>query len=77
MIYFYKVYYKSVDGVVLVYDVTDEKSFESLNDLIIFIYLFLDINYWMKNLKEHGDPNTTTILVGNKTDLTEKRVIYL
>lgn len=28
----------------------------------------------MKNLKEHGDPNTTTILVGNKTDLTEKRV---
>lgn len=58
----YLVYYKSVDGVVLVYDVTDEKSFEN-------------VNYWMKNLKEHGDPNTTTILVGNKIDLHEKRVI--
>ena len=29
----------------------------------------------MKNLKENGDPNITTILVGNKIDLHDKRVI--
>lgn len=31
------IYYRSVDGVVVVYDITDQDSFDN-------------INYWMKNL---------------------------
>lgn len=56
------VYYRKVDGVVMVYDITDENSFES-------------INYWMKNLYENADQNIKVILVGNKHDLADKRVI--
>lgn len=56
------VYYRKVDGVVMVYDITDENSFES-------------INYWMKNLYENADQHIKVILVGNKYDLADKRVI--
>jgi len=56
------VYYRKVDGVVMVYDITDRNSFES-------------INYWMKNLKDNADSNIKVILVGNKFDLADKRAV--
>eukprot|EP01016_Furgasonia_blochmanni_P057196 TRINITY_DN988_c0_g1_i1.p2 TRINITY_DN988_c0_g1~~TRINITY_DN988_c0_g1_i1.p2 ORF type:complete len:286 (-),score=50.37 TRINITY_DN988_c0_g1_i1:238-1095(-) len=54
------IYYRSVDGVILVYDVADRHSFES-------------VSYWIKNLQDYGDPNIITILVGNKADLVERK----
>jgi len=56
------VYYRKVDGVVMVYDITDRNSFES-------------INYWMKNLKDNADSNIRVILIGNKFDLADKRAV--
>lgn len=56
------VYYRKVDGVVMVYDITDRNSFES-------------INYWMKNLKDNADSNIKVILIGNKFDLADKRAV--
>lgn len=35
-------YYRNVDGVLLVYDITDAKSFET-------------INYWVEELNEKSD----------------------
>ena len=46
----------------LVYDITQRSSFES-------------ISKWIKELKEHADPNIIMMLIGNKSDLTEKRQV--
>jgi small GTP-binding protein len=43
----------------LVYDVTKEKSFES-------------VTKWMEELKYHAEPDIVIMLVGNKIDLVDK-----
>ena len=55
-------YYKNVNGIIIVYDITDQKSFESINKWII-----KQINNNVKN-------DIVKVLVGNKTD-KEDRVI--
>jgi len=56
------VYYRDAHGILIVYDVTDEKSFEGLR-------------YWLKNIQENAPENVDRVIVGNKCDLVEKRVI--
>ena len=54
-------YYRNVDGVLLVYDITDAKSFET-------------INFWVEELNDKSDvANIDLLLVGNKLDLANKR----
>ena len=53
-------YYKSTQGVILVYDVTNRAS-------------FLNIGNWLKDIKEHTDNDIQYLLVGNKTDLSDDR----
>lgn len=47
---------------VIVFDVTDEKSFQNLES-------------WIKVLKENADENVKIFIAGNKTDLGEMREI--
>ena len=47
-------------GLIVVYDVTDQNSFEKAK------------NCWFKYRDEMGDDNFPTLLVGNKSDLTEQ-----
>jgi Ras-related protein Rab-1A len=54
-------YYKYSHGIILVYDVTDKKSFEN-------------IPYWMKEIDRYA-PSSIRILVGNKCDLIDKRIV--
>lgn len=42
------------------YDITNIRSFEN-------------ITKWIKELKENADHNTVLILIGNKSDLNDKR----
>ena len=49
-------------GVLLVYDITDEQS-------------FLNIRNWMRNIEQHATENVQKILIGNKSDCNEERVI--
>jgi small GTP-binding protein len=49
-------YYKGANGIMLVYDVTDEKSAN-------------EVNYWMKNIKSHAADNVSVVMVANKADL--------
>ena len=58
-----KLYYNDVDAVLLVYDITNKTSFESLRD------------YYIPKLKENCDEDVIVILLGNKTDLEEKRKV--
>ncbi|KAG2389060.1 hypothetical protein C9374_014460 [Naegleria lovaniensis] len=55
-------YYRGAMGIMLTYDVTDEQS-------------FLNIRNWMKNIEEHAADNVNKMLIGNKCDLIEKRVV--
>uniref|UniRef100_A0A0N5AC67 Ras family protein n=1 Tax=Syphacia muris TaxID=451379 RepID=A0A0N5AC67_9BILA len=59
----YNSYYHSAHGVMCVYDLTDERSFENLQ------------NYWLKEIRKHAPPNAILILVGNKADLEEQRKV--
>jgi len=55
-------YYKGAKGALLVYDITNKKTFEN-------------ISKWVPELKNSGDKDVTIILVGNKIDLEEERQV--
>ena len=55
-------YYRGAMGVLLVYDITDEQS-------------FLNIRNWMRNIEQHATENVQKILIGNKADAHDERVI--
>jgi len=60
-----KQYPKVADALILIYDVTDNDSFDRLN-------------LWIKNIKDWLEESTITIpviLVGNKIDLEDSRVV--
>jgi Ras-related protein Rab-11A len=54
-------YYRKAKGAVLVYDISDPKS-------------FADISRWQTELQEQGDPELVMMLVGNKADLDSRKV---
>ena len=56
-----KSYYKGAHGILLIYDVTNQKSFEN-------------IKKWLTQIKEEASSKVVVILVANKID-SEKRVI--
>eukprot|EP01102_Stenamoeba_stenopodia_P010862 TRINITY_DN330_c0_g6_i1.p1 TRINITY_DN330_c0_g6~~TRINITY_DN330_c0_g6_i1.p1 ORF type:complete len:223 (+),score=19.23 TRINITY_DN330_c0_g6_i1:533-1201(+) len=55
-------YYRNAMGILLVYDITSESSFNNVTN-------------WMKNIKEYAPETVCTILVGNKCDSENDRVI--
>jgi len=55
-------YYRSAMGVLLVYDVTDDKSFANIKN-------------WIRNIEQHASENINKVLIGNKCDLVDKRII--
>ncbi|CEG41363.1 rab8 family [Plasmopara halstedii] len=54
-------YYKGANGIVLVYDVSDRRSFEN-------------VGYWMNNIRQYSTPTQmpAMLLVGNKIDLPNR-----
>lgn len=55
-------YYRGAMGIVLVYDITDEKSFENIQN-------------WMKGIKENASAGVRRMLLGNKCDIEAKRKV--
>eukprot|EP00850_Spirogloea_muscicola_P002780 SM000011S18958 [mRNA] locus=s11:46574:48914:- [translate_table: standard] len=55
-------YYRGAMGILLVYDVTDESSFNTS-----------DIRNWIRNIEQHASDNVNKILVGNKADMDESK----
>jgi Ras-related protein Rab-1A len=53
--------YKGAKGIVLVYDVSDRSTFESVTE-------------WMEHIKTHAESDVQVILVGNKMDITNKQI---
>ncbi|XP_066193833.1 ras-related protein Rab-13 isoform X2 [Sylvia atricapilla] len=51
-----------LQGIVLVYDITDEKSFENIQN-------------WMKSIKENASAGVERLLLGNKCDMEGRRKV--
>lgn len=72
-------------GILLVYDVTDERSFGSEYDgnekkanerekRSQAWYKKKDVRNWFSNIEQHASEGVNKILIGNKCDMEEKRV---
>lgn len=55
-------YYRGATGIMLVYDVTQARSFEN-------------INKWLRNIDDHASNDVVKMLIGNKCDMEDKRCI--
>ena len=55
-------YYRGAHGILLIYDVTDKDSFKNLSN-------------WLIEIEKNASKNVLKVLIGNKTDLEDKRVI--
>ena len=53
---------KNADGVLLMYDITKRATFDAINN-------------WIEKIKDEKGDNFPLVLIGNKCDLTEERVI--
>ena len=54
-------YYRHSQGIIMVYDITDGSTFDSIRS-------------WMQQIQTHAEAGVSTILVGNKCDLEDSRV---
>ncbi|CAB4256198.1 similar to Saccharomyces cerevisiae YFL005W SEC4 Rab family GTPase essential for vesicle-mediated exocytic secretion and autophagy [Maudiozyma barnettii] len=56
-------YYRGAMGIILVYDVTDERT-------------FTNVNQWFKTVSDHANDDAQLLLVGNKSDMDTRVVTY-
>jgi len=55
-------YYRGAMGILLVYDITNLKSFEN-------------IKTWIRNIEQHASDDVEKMILGNKCDMKDKRVV--
>ena len=55
-------FYRGAVGVMMVYDITDKKSFD-------------DITNWVRTIQEHANSNIEKIIIGNKCDMEDMRLV--
>jgi len=55
-------YYRGAMGILLVYDVTDEKTFANIRN-------------WIRNIEQHAADTVNKMLIGNKCDMEDEKVV--
>jgi len=55
-------YYRGAHGIIIVYDVTDQDSFNN-------------VKQWLNEIDRYASDNVNKLLVGNKSDLTANKVV--
>ena len=55
-------YYRGAHGVIIVYDVSDKKTFEHIKD-------------WIEDINKYTDSNPIKLIVGNKCDLVNEKQV--
>ena len=55
-----KIYYRDANVVILVYDITNQKSFDELKE------------YWFKEIKQNGNEDVILAIAANKSDLFDE-----
>lgn len=49
-------------GIMLVYDITNDKSFDNIKN-------------WIRNIEEHASADVEKMILGNKCDMNDKRQV--
>lgn len=55
-------YFRGADGIIIVFDITDRLSYEGVQG-------------WLTEIEKYTDPSIKILLVGNKSDLNERRQV--
>ena len=55
-------YYRGAHGIIVVYDMTDQKSFDN-------------VKTWLLEIERYASPGVNKLLVGNKSDLTAQKQV--
>ncbi|KAK2704320.1 ras-related protein Rab-8A-like [Artemia franciscana] len=55
-------YYRGAMGIMLVYDITNERSFENIKN-------------WVRNIEEHASSDVEKMILGNKCDMNDRRQV--
>ena len=55
-------YYRGAHGIIVVYDCTDQESFNN-------------VKHWFEEINRYACENVNKLLVGNKIDMVEKKVV--
>eukprot|EP00095_Tigriopus_kingsejongensis_P011199 maker-scaffold263_size232787-snap-gene-0.15 protein:Tk11199 transcript:maker-scaffold263_size232787-snap-gene-0.15-mRNA-1 annotation:"ras-related protein rab-8a" len=55
-------YYRGAMGIMLVYDITTEKSFDNIKN-------------WIRNIEEHASADVEKMILGNKCDMDDRREV--
>lgn len=51
-------------GIMLVYDITNDKSFDNIKN-------------WIRNIEEHASADVEKMILGNKCDMNDKRQVAI
>ncbi|XP_076845448.1 RAB1A, member RAS oncogene family a [Brachyhypopomus gauderio] len=55
-------YYRGADGIIVVYDITNQET-------------FTNVKQWLQEIDRYTSDNVSKLLVGNKSDLTKKKMV--
>ncbi len=56
-------YYHGAHGIIVVYDITDETSFDN-------------VRQWLKEIDRYGSRKVVKLIIGNKSELEDKRTVF-